>query len=145
MSTLANDRKVPMRVKLGFPVLNIPSTIQMLIQMYFLLMFYTNILGISGTAAGLIVMLARIWDFINDPLMGIIVEKMKRSSKCLFIIRLATVPTGIFMVLCYSAPNLSYAMKIVWASVTFICFGMSQTAYSIAKEALQPKLKDFFV
>ena len=39
-------------VKLGFPVLNIASTIQMLIQMYFLLMFYTNILGISGTAAG---------------------------------------------------------------------------------------------
>lgn len=140
MSTLTNDRKLPMRVKIGFPVLNIASTIQMLIQMYFLLMFYTNILGISGTAAGLIVMLARIWDFINDPLMGIIVEKMKRPSKCLFIIRLATVPTAIFMVLCYSAPNLSYTMKIVWASVTFVCFGMSQTAYSIAKDSLQPKL-----
>ena len=49
MSTLTNDRKLPMRVKLGFSVLNIPSTIQMLIQMYFLLMFYTNILGISAT------------------------------------------------------------------------------------------------
>lgn len=140
MSTHANDRKLPMRVKLGFPVLNIASTIQMLIQMYFLLMFYTNILGISGTAAGIIVMLARIWDFINDPLMGIIVDKMKRPSKCLFIIRCATVPTAIFMVLCYAAPNLSYTMKIVWASVTFVCFGMSQTAYSIAKDSLQPKL-----
>ena len=140
MSTLTNDRKLPMRVKIGYPVLNIASTIQMLIQMYFLLMFYTNILGISGTAAAIIVMVARIWDFINDPLMGILVEKMKRPSKCLFIIRCATVPTAIFMVLCYTAPNLSYAMKIVWASVTFVCFGMSQTAYSIAKDSLQPKL-----
>lgn len=140
MSTLTNDRKLPMRVKIGFPVLNIAATIQMLIQMYFLLMFYTNILGISGTAAAIIVMLARVWDFINDPLMGIIVEKMKRPSKCLFIIRCATVPAAIFMVLCYTAPNLSYTMKIVWASVTFVCFGMSQTAYSIAKDTLQPKL-----
>lgn len=65
-----NDRKLPMRVKLGYPLMNVAPTLQMLIQMYFLLMFYTNYLGISGTAAAIIVMIARIWDFINDPIMG---------------------------------------------------------------------------
>lgn len=67
MSTQTNDRKLPVRVLLGYPLLNIASTSQTLLQMYFLMMFFTNYLGISGTAAGLIIMIARVWDFINDP------------------------------------------------------------------------------
>lgn len=135
-----NDRILPMRVKLGYPMLNMAATLQMLIQMYFLLMFYTNFLGISGTAAALIVMIARIWDFINDPMMGIILEKSRRPKKSIFFMRCAIVPVAIFIILCYSAPNLSYNMKVVWAAVTFICLGMSQTVFSIAKDTLRPKL-----
>ena len=58
MSTQNNERQLPLRVKIGYPLVNVGSTIQMLLQMYFLLLFYTNFLGISGTAAGLIVMIA---------------------------------------------------------------------------------------
>lgn len=140
MSTYSNDRKLPMKVKMGYPLLNVASTLQMLIQMYFLLMFYTNFLGISGTAAGLIIMIARIWDFINDPIMGMILEKNRRPNKCIFFMRCALIPVGIFMVLCYSAPDISYRMKIVWAAVTFIGLGMSQTMYGISKDSLRPKL-----
>ena len=140
MSTQNNERTLPLRVKLGVPLCNVGSTTQMLLQMYFLLFFYTNVLGISGTAAGIIVMVARIWDFINDPLMGVLVEKTRRPEKCLFLMRLALIPAGIFMVLCYTAPNLSYNMKLVWAAATFVCFGMAQTAYGIPKSTLEPKL-----
>ena len=138
--SMNNDRKLPMKVKLGYPLLNVSATLQMLLQMYFLLMFFTNYLGISGTAAGLIIMIARIWDFINDPMMGIILEKSRRPGKCVFFMRCAMVPVGIFMVLCYSAPQLSYKMKIVWAAVSFIGMGMSQTVFSISKDSLRPKL-----
>lgn len=140
MSTNNNDRKLPLKVKLGYPLLNVSATLQMLLQMYFLLMFFTNYLGISGTAAGLIIMIARIWDFINDPMMGIILEKSRRPNKCIFFMRCAMVPVGIFMVLCYSAPQLSYKMKIVWAAVSFIGMGMSQTVFTISKDSLRPKL-----
>lgn len=135
-----NDRKLPLRALVGFPMLNVAATLQMLIQMYFLLMFYTNFVGISATAAALIVMIARIWDFINDPLMGVILEKSKRPKKSIFFMRCAIVPTAIFIVLCYSAPNLPYNMKVLWSAVTFICLGMSQTVFSIAKDTLRPKL-----
>lgn len=140
MSTQTNDRKLPVKVLMGYPLLNVASTLQMLLQMYFLLMFFTNFLGISGTAAGLIIMIARIWDFINDPMMGIILEKNRRPNKCIFFMRCALVPTGIFMVLCYSAPQLSYGMKVVWAAVSFVGLGMSQTVFSISKDSLRPKL-----
>lgn len=121
-------------------MLNVASTLQMLIQMYFLLMFYTNYLGISGTAAAIIVMIDRIWDFINDPIMGIVLEKSRRPKKSIFFMRCAIVPVAIFIVLCYTAPHLSYNLKVVWAAVTFICLGMSQTVYTISKDSLRPKL-----
>lgn len=140
MSTNNNDRKLPLKVLMGYPLLDVSATLQMLLQMYFLLMFFTNFLGISGTAAGLIIMIARIWDFINDPMMGIILEKSRRPNKCIFFMRCAIIPVGIFMVLCYSAPNLSYTMKVVWAAVSFIGLGMSQTVFSISKDSLRPKL-----
>ena len=141
MSTLETDRKLPMRVKLGYSLLSTAPTIQILLQMYFLVYFYTNVLGISGTVAGIIILAARVWDFINDPLMGILVEKTEKpSGKCLYWMKRALIPIAIFMVLCYFAPDLSYPLKVVWALVTFICLGMTQTAFSIPKDSLQPKL-----
>lgn len=141
MNTQDTNRQLPMRVKLGFSVAASAPTIQMLIQMYFLVYFYTAVLGLSGGVAGTIILVARVWDFINDPLMGILVEKKQRpGGSCLWWMKRALIPIAIFMVLCYYAPNLSYSLKVVWAAVTFICLGMSQTAYSISKDALQPKL-----
>lgn len=140
MSTSSSNRKLPLRVLIGFPLANFGPTLQTCIQMYFLLYFFTNVLGISGTAAAIIIMVARIWDFINDPLMGILVERTKRPDKCLFWMRVALVPVAIFMILTYTAPQFGTTGKIVWALLMFIGLGMSQTAYSIPLNSLRPKL-----
>ena len=140
MSTQNADRVLPLRVKFGFPLANVGVTLQTLIQMYFLIYFYTNILGISGTAAATIVLIARIWDFINDPLMGVLVERTNKPAKCMWWMKASLIPVCVFMVLAYSAPNMSGTMKVVWAAVTFVCLGMSQTAYSIPINSLRAKL-----
>lgn len=140
MSTQSTDRKLPLRVLVGLPLANFGPTLQTCIQMYFLLFFFTNILGISATAAAAIIFVARIWDFINDPLMAVLVEKFRRPQKCLFLMRCALVPVLIFWILTYTAPNMGGTAKIVWAAVMFIGLGMSQTAYSIPLNTLRPKL-----
>ena len=75
MNTQDTNRKLPMRVKLGYAAASTAPTIQMLIQMYFLVFFYVSVLGLSGGVAGTIILIARVWDFINDPLMGTLIEK----------------------------------------------------------------------
>lgn len=142
MSTQSTNRKLPMKVKVLFPLAQAAPTVQVLIQMYFLVYFHTNILGIPAAASGTIILIARVWDFINDPLMGILVEKTgdKPGGRCLFWMKRSMIFVAIFMILTYTAPNFSTGMKILWAAVTYIGLGMSQTAYSIPKDTLFPKL-----
>ena len=52
----------------------------------YLNIFYTDIVGLSGAAISAIVLIARIWDTINDPMMGQIADRTHshpRSSPCL--------------------------------------------------------------
>ena len=46
----------------------------------YLLVFYTDAFGISAAAVGTLMALSRVWDAINDPMMGVIVDKRKRTK-----------------------------------------------------------------
>ena len=47
---------------------------------YFLLFFYTDVIKIPAAAATVIFMIARVWDTINDPMMGVIVDKTRSKE-----------------------------------------------------------------
>lgn len=94
--------------------------------------FYTDVFGISGTAAGLLLFVARIWDAINDPMMGVIVDKTKTKwGRYRPYILIAPIPLYIFAILTFTVPNLAPTGKLIWAYVTYIGTGMAFTAYDV--------------
>ncbi len=98
----------------------------------YLLYFYIESFGIPVSSTVGILLFPRIWDAINDPVMGIIVDNTKtRFGK--FRPYLIVVPfiMAITTVLCFSAPNLSPDLKIVYAYITYTLWGMSFTAMDI--------------
>nr|WP_305182758.1 MFS transporter [uncultured Schaedlerella sp.] len=98
----------------------------------YLMFFYTDIFGISGTAAGILLFVARIWDAINDPMMGVIVDKTKtRWGRYRPYILLAPIPLYLFAILTFTVPNLASTGKLIWAYVTYIGTGMAFTAYDV--------------
>ena len=46
----------------------------------YLLVFYTDVFGISAAAVGTLMAVSRVWDAINDPMMGVLVDKRKTSK-----------------------------------------------------------------
>lgn len=98
----------------------------------YMLVFYTDIFGISAGAASIIMLLTRIWDGVNDPMMGTIADhtrtKWGRYRPWLLFMSPVIV---IFLVLNFSTPDLSPTMKIVYAGMTYVMMSMAFTAVDV--------------
>lgn len=89
--------------------------------------------GIPAAAVGAILLIARIWDAVNDPMFGVIVTRMNlKSGKYKPWLKLA--PGLIFAatILLFALPeNLPSGIKIAWGGIFYICWGMSYTVSDV--------------
>ena len=79
-------------------------------------------------------LVTRVWDAINDPMMGDIVDKRKRTKDGKFrpYLKYMGIPLGIFTILTFLViPNMPQGMKLPYAYITYIGFGMAYTAINI--------------
>lgn len=100
----------------------------------FLTVFYTDVLGISGTVIGLMFLLARVWDAFTDVMMGRIVDLSKPAKDGKFRpwIRRMAVPLALSGVLLFlPVTGLPMKGRIVYAAITYIIYGMMYTAVNI--------------
>lgn len=98
----------------------------------YMMIFYTDVFGISAGIVGIIFLVSRIWDGINDPLMGIIADNTKskwgRFRPWLIYM---PIPIGICLVLNFTVPGFSESGKIVYAFITYIIMSMAFTAVDV--------------
>ncbi|MRI33182.1 MFS transporter [Endozoicomonas sp. OPT23] len=103
----------------------------------YLLIFYTDVFGISAIAASTLFLVARLWDAINDPIVGGIVDRTRSSwGKFRPYLLFGPIPLGIAGVLCFTVPDLSDVGKLIYAYVTYITFGMIYTLVAVPYSAL---------
>ncbi|MGL6107367.1 MFS transporter [Romboutsia sp.] len=100
----------------------------------YLMLFYTDVLGITAGAVGTMLIIARIWDAINDVMMGTFIDSRKVGPKGKFrpYLLYAALPVTIMGFLTFTLiPGISENMKLVYAYITYIGFGMCYTAINI--------------
>lgn len=99
--------------------------------------FYTDTFGITPAAVGTMLLVTRIWDTFNDPLMGMIADRTKsRFGKFRPWLLWMAVPYGIAGVLTFTTPNLNPAGKLIYAYVTYTLVMMVYTAINVPYGAL---------
>jgi sugar (glycoside-pentoside-hexuronide) transporter len=106
--------------------------------MQFLMLFYTDYRFIPPAIVGVIFLLARVWDAVNDPMFGIIVDKSHlKRGKFKPWIAIATYLIPIATILIFAMPDsMGMTGKIAYASVTYIVFGMLYTVCDVPIFAL---------
>jgi len=105
--------------------------------MLFIANFYTDTFGIPAATAGTLMMITRIWDTINDPMLGIIADRTNtRWGKFRPWLLWMAAPFGICGVLLYVTPNFSVTGKIIYALITYNLMMMVYTAINIPYSAL---------
>lgn len=94
----------------------------------FILYFYTDIFLIPAAAVATLMLIARIFDAANDPVMGSIVDKTRTKwGKLRPYLFASTLPLAIVTALLFYAPDLSMTGKIIYAYITYISFGIIYT------------------
>ena len=112
--------KVPMSEKLAYcfgdPALTLMYTMTTTLLIY----FYTNVVGISAGAVGMIMLLSRVFDGFSDVLMGTIIDRThsKYGKARIWILRLA-IPYALAAVLLFTMPPMGDMGKIIYAFVTY--------------------------
>ncbi len=90
--------------------------------------YYLNVLQLAPMFVLLLMLLARVWDAINDPLMGMIVDRSKlKSGKMLPFIRFALIPIALVTILMYLSPNLNKTELMIYSAVVYVAWGMIYT------------------
>lgn len=104
----------------------------------YLNLFYTDIVGLTGVAITIIVAIARIWDAINDPMMGNIADHTNtRWGRFRPYLYIAPPFLAIFNILTFTVFPVQGVMKAVLCLICYVGTGMAYTACSIAYQALQ--------
>ena len=94
--------------------------------------FYMNVLKLTPLFVLLLMLFARIWDAINDPIMGYIMDRAhpKRGKMRPYLLY-TPIPIAILTVLLFYAPNLSGVSLMVYPSVTYVLWGMIYTSSDV--------------
>ena len=105
----------------------------------YVMYFYQDVLGLSATFVGLILMIARIFDAVNDPFMGILVAKTKsrwgRFRPWLFS---GTVLNAVVLYALFAAPHLEQAGLMVYFAAVYILWGVTYTMMDIPYWSMIP-------
>lgn len=129
--------KLSFREKLGYGLGDTACHFAWDMAGMFLFFFFTDVYGISAAMAGTIMLVARVWDAISDPLIGIISDRTntKYGKFRPYLIWFA-VPMGVSLVLLFTTPNFDETGKIVYAMSMYLLLSTTYTAVNLPFSAL---------
>ena len=131
------DQRLSLREKVGYGLGDTASNLYWKTFEFFLMYFYTDVFGIKAGAAGTMLLVTRIWDAINDPLVGYFADRTRTAwgSFRPYLVWMC-IPFAITGVLTFYTPDLSDKGKLIYAYVTYTLVMMAYTAINIPYGAL---------
>lgn len=139
-----NQDKIKMREKLSFAMANFGNIPVMTLINGYLLIFYTNICGLSPAACATLFLIARFLDAINDPLVGFIIDHLPTRKMGHFrpTLILGTILCSVNFLLLWFGPMLSTSGKLAIAYVSYILLGVLFPVMDISLNSLLPVMTE---
>ena len=109
------------------------SFVNLFVDAYFLI-FCTYVLGISSAWMGSLFLVARLWDAINDPIMGSLPDRWmigKSGDKFKPWIKIFMIPLALSGVLCFTNVPFTGVALHTWVAFVYVLYGMSYTGTSM--------------
>ena len=99
-----------------------------IIPLQLLTYFYTEYVGLSLPDTAILLLIAKVWDAINDPIMGAIVDKCNfKKGKYLPWLKFATFALPVSLFFMFVNIDGPYILKLIYAYMTYIIFDIVYT------------------
>lgn len=139
-ASVSNDR-LTMTEKVGYSLGDMAGNFVYASVTILLGFFYTNIYGLDAATVASIFLVVRIFDAVNDPIIGYFVDRTKsRWGQCRPWILFACIPYAISSVLVFTVPDFGETAKVVYAYVTYAVLMTLFTATNIPYGAMTAKM-----
>lgn len=126
------ERKLGFKEYFVYGLGNFASQLSWMMVSTYLSLFYTDVFGLTPIAVSVLMLIAKVWDAVNDPMMGAIMDhthtRWGRFRPYIFVGAPLLV---IFTVLTFTVPNFGGPAKLAYAYITYIGLGMS---YGVAND-----------
>ena len=107
----------------------------------FLMIYLTDTVGLAPLFVGNLFLVARVWDAINDPMMGFMVDNTRtRWGKFRPWILIGTLLNSVIMIFMFRNPGLEGFGQYAYYSVIYILWGMTYTVMDIPYWSMLPSL-----
>lgn len=103
----------------------------------YLMVFYTDVFGISAAAVGTMFLVTRIWDAFVDPVVGVVADRTetKWGKFRPFLLWLA-IPFAILGILTFTTPDLGNTGKLIYAFITYSLMMVIYSAINVPYASL---------
>lgn len=146
-ASTGESEKLSLSTKLAYGAGDAGSGITVTILTFSLMVFFTNVAGLDPRLAGNILAIGKVWDAINDPVVGVLSDRTRsrwgrRRPWMIF----GAIPFGIFFFLQWLVPEFSSdpetnKIGLFWYYVVIsILFNTAFTAVNLPYTALTPEL-----
>ncbi|HEY9907826.1 MAG TPA: MFS transporter, partial [Thermosynechococcaceae cyanobacterium] len=133
--------KLRLSTKLAYGAGDLGSAITSNILTFYLLFFYTEVARLPVELAGSILLIGKIWDAINDPIVGVLSDRTRSSWGRRYPWMLwGAIPFGILFVLQWIVPFTDRWALFAYYVLISILFNTAFTAVNLPYTALTPEL-----
>ncbi|MEM9775462.1 MAG: MFS transporter [Chloroflexota bacterium] len=139
---MTETKPITTRFKLLYGMGDLSLSAPLTIVAFFQLIFLTDVAGLPPGQAGTAVLLGKVWDAFNDPVIGFVSDKLDtRWGRRRGLLLFGAVPFGITFIFQFIVPNLGTDFaKVVYYTLAIILFDTVYTIVNVAFNALTPAI-----
>lgn len=138
-------RKFSMLDKIGYTLGDMGCCCTEQFRSAYLSVFFTLVLQINPAHSAILFLITKVWDAINDPIIGALVDSRKDTGKGKFIpwIRAFAVPMAVVCVLGFlDTSNWDYNVRLIYAFVSYVVYEIMYTCVNVPYGSLSSVMTD---
>lgn len=141
MTTCETNQHIDLKTKFFYGLGALGKDFGCSIIYIFLMFYYTDVVGLSAVFVGSLFFVARFIDAVTDPMMGVIVDNTRsRFGKFRPWILIGTLINSVTLLLVFSTHRFEGTFVYVYATVTYILWGVTYTIMDIPYWSMIPAM-----